>query len=311
MTTKQELLEQIFVEKLPLEQIQEQLKRTPLEKLIKFKEKYSEDFSELSQSKAKKAIAKKIKEEKIFKKAESLIEKYGRLDMIYLRVSTDGKGQQEEDQLPDIINTFNLKKEECLIVRAKESAFKEEKQEKRDFKIFFKLIEKFKDIDKTLYLWDLDRIYRNQKRQAQFICYFADRNNCKVLSFRQKFLHQFKDMQNKNLGRMMYNFMIELFGYMAEEESKKKSDRVKKSLSIKNGRTYSNKGNLYGRKLLKEIRNGKKIYYTDKQLDVIEAAIIKRIKEKVSYSKIIQQLYDIKQIKISKGYITNIKNKLL
>lgn len=244
----------------------------------------------------------------IFKSADDIIRRFSKLDMIYVRVSTKNEGQREEDQLPDIINTFNINLNGCLIVVAKESAFQEKKDKTRKFNIFYKLIEKYKEINKTLYVWDLDRIYRNQKKQAYFISYFADKNKCKVLSYRQKFFHQFKNMDG--MGRAMYNFMIEVFGWMAEEESKKKGERLKKSLTAKNGRFITNKGNLYGRKLIKRIKsNKKKVYFSIEELDKIESIIMKLKKKGLSYATIQNLFMEKQNIKLSIGYIWNIVNK--
>ena len=81
-----------------------------------------------------------IEKQKILNQASELIEEYERLDIIYIRVSTNDKGQDEEDQLPHIINTFNLDKDRCIIIQSKESAYQKTKQKTRDFQIIEQLI---------------------------------------------------------------------------------------------------------------------------------------------------------------------------
>jgi len=48
----------------------------------------------------------------------------------------------------------------------------------------------------------------------------------------------------------MIDLMLNLLGWMAEDESKKKSERVKASIRFKDGKTLSYKGNKWGRKSL-------------------------------------------------------------
>lgn len=246
-------------------------------------------------------------------KARELIEEVGHLDIVYLRVSTNDKGQEEKDQLPDIINSFSLIEKNCLIIEAKESAYQESKQERRILNTIIRPLielEEFENVNKSVYIWDLDRLYRNQERQIEFIMNI-NKNNCIVLSYRQKFLRQLKEAHN-GIGKAMYNFMIEVLAWQAEDESKKKADRLKKSLKTKDNRTYSNKNNLYGRKLIKSInQNGVKIYYSHKELDIIENIIKKLLSQGRSYQTIQQMFIDKKNIKISIGYIYNVKKKSL
>ena len=68
----------------------------------------------------------------------------------------------------------------------------------------------------------------------------------------------------------MHDFMLQIFGWWAEEESNRISDRVKLAVRIKDNQTYSYKGNKWGRKLA--------------QMDVDE--IIRLRREGLSHDKI-------------------------
>ena len=57
--------------------------------------------------------------EEYLEKSKKLVAKYGKLDIIYLRVSTKTEGQQEEDQFPMILNDFDLEKELSALVAQK------------------------------------------------------------------------------------------------------------------------------------------------------------------------------------------------
>lgn len=242
--------------------------------------------------------------EHYFNTAKSLIDKYGTLKIIYLRVSTKTSGQNEDDQLPSILKCFDLKEKECLIIKAKESAYQEKKQKFRILNVIPKINEKYPDAEKILYLWDLDRLYRNQDRQVNFIREsFA--KNCIVLSYRQKWLYKLREVGG--FGRAMYNFLIEIFGWMAEEESKKKADRLLKSLTIdEDGKFYTNRGNLFGKKY--KTGSGKNI--TDaKYIKNLELSIIKLITEGMTYVNIKDKVFEKTNVRISVGSITNIKTR--
>ena len=60
----------------------------------------------------------------------------------------------------------------------------------------------------------------------------------------------FNELLN-SMFKAIWDFMIQQAGEQAEEESKKKSDRVKLAVRKESGTTKSYKGNKWGRKLLK------------------------------------------------------------
>jgi len=99
-----------------------------------------------------------------------------------------------------------------------------------------------------LIVWDLDRLYRNRKRLIDFfeLCKLYD---CKIHSFRQDWLEQLNKIPEP-FNEIMYNLMLQVMGWLAEEESIKKSERVKSAVRRKGNKTISYKGNVWGRKSL-------------------------------------------------------------
>ncbi len=245
--------------------------------------------------------------------ARKLIKENGKLEIIYMRVSTKNKGQQEGDQLKDIITTFDIDPEKCLIIEAKESAFKIEKQKKRLVNIIPIINKKFSDVSKIVYVWDLDRLFRRWKVQGEFIKE-CTKYKCHVISYRQKFLFQMKDQVKNGLGEVLYDFFLDIFGWMNEEESRKKRDRVIKSLTKKDGVTYTNNNNIFGRRIVKSIsKRGNKTYCTLEEVEKIEKVIIKLFNKDKTYEFIRRFVQERTGIKLSQGFIhkTKVKFKYL
>ena len=247
----------------------------------------------------------------ILDRANMLIDKHDELKIIYLRVSTKDKGQQEEDQLPPVLDFFKLREEECLILATKESAYNVEKQKSRRFNDIIKLIQTIdEDIDKRVYFYSFDRLYRNRKLMEEFYN-TSKRTNTSIYSYYEYFINDLAEIQKKlpkDMGWLIeaqQRQLINFFSWMAESESRKLADRLKKSLHVKNGRTFTNKNNLYGRKL-KSI-DGKPIKDV-KKLDRIENYVAKLIVKGFTYNETIEGLAE-KKVKISVGYITRLKNK--
>lgn len=153
--------------------------------------------------------------------------------IIYLRTSTEE--QNPENQLKDcksICKDWNVK-----TIKEQQSAFKDEEREK-----FEEIKNKVKKKNiKHLVVWDLDRIYRNRKKLIEFF-EFCKIYKCKIHSFRQDWLEQLHKIPEP-FNEIMHSLMLQIMGWLAEEESKKKSERVKIA--------YENyKGNDWGRKPL-------------------------------------------------------------
>lgn len=114
------------------------------------------------------------------------------------------------------------------------------------FSSIISLIKKRKISD--LYVWDLDRIYRNRKRLQEFfiLCKTYD---CKVHSYRQNWLEDINSIPAP-FNEIVFDLLINITGWMGQDESQKKSERVKMAVKKRNNGTYSYKGNKWGRKAL-------------------------------------------------------------
>jgi DNA invertase Pin-like site-specific DNA recombinase len=166
---------------------------------------------------------------------------------IYIRTSTDE--QNPENQLKDCLSVYKEIYGEYEVIEEYKSAWKDKESKKREgFNKILSLIKQQRL--KVLIVWDLDRIYRNRLKLAEFfnLCKY---NNCKVLSFRQKFLTTIEEL-NLPVGfeffkDLMLNQFIQVLGWIGEEESNKKSERIKNAMRIKDDGVYSYKGNKWGR----------------------------------------------------------------
>ena len=152
----------------------------------------------------------------------------------YLRTSTEE--QNPQNQLKDCIS---ISEEDSEVFEEKQSAFKD-----KDRPIFEALKKKIKQKQITdFYVWDWDRIYRNQKKLVEFFK-FCELYDCKIHSYNQKYFEDFYKIP-KPFDEIVSNLVLNLMGWLAEEESKKKSDRVK--IAFKN-----HKGKKWGRKAIPE-----------------------------------------------------------
>ncbi len=163
---------------------------------------------------------------------------------IYIRTST--KEQNPQNQL-DGCNSVN-KWGDCEVFEDKQSAWKDT-ENRPNFEKIIQLI-KLKEID-HLIVWDLDRIYRRYDKISGFF-ELCKAYGCKVHSYRQAWLESLNDVPYPWRDIMM-DFLIKVFGYIGQEESDKKSARVKASV-VRTGDepTKSYKGKKWGRKPLPE-----------------------------------------------------------
>lgn len=160
----------------------------------------------------------------------------------FLRTSTSE--QCPALQLRDIVSAFSL--DDLKVIEEQQSAFKENAK-RPEFEKLKKLIITNK-VDE-LYVWDLDRLYRNRKRLTEFLalCKVYD---TKVFSFNQQWIRSIQQLQPP-FNEIMYDFMLSIMGWLSEDESVKKSNRVKLSIrKSPDGITRSYKGNRWGRKPL-------------------------------------------------------------
>jgi len=162
--------------------------------------------------------------------------------IIYIRTSTEE--QEPENQIRDCVKLIG---EDYLLFQDKQSAFKDNKQ-REDFEKARKLIKQGK-IDKFV-VWDLDRIYRNRIKLKEFF-QFCKIYNCSIHSVNQQWLEELTNIPAP-FNDIMHELMLNLMGWLAEDESKKKSDRVKLAVRRVQGKpTKSYKGNKWGRKALR------------------------------------------------------------
>lgn len=163
------------------------------------------------------------------------------MNIIYLRTSTGE--QNPQNQLKDC-QSIN-KHGECTLLEEKQSAWEDSLERRVVFKQVLKLIKAGKV--ENLFVWDLDRVYRNRQKIIEFF-QFCKLYKCRVHSFRQEFLERLHEMPEP-FNDAMYDFMLQMLGWQAEEESRKKSERVKAAVVRVDGeKTRSYKGNKWGRK---------------------------------------------------------------
>jgi len=166
-------------------------------------------------------------------------------NIIYIRTSTEE--QNPKNQLEDckkLAEKLNLKDFEILEER--KSAFKN--NVKREvFNSIKRAIQKGEV--KNLIVWDLDRLYRNRVKTVEFIRNYS-KLGLRVYSYRQDWFERFNDIPEP-FNEIMSDLMLQIVSWMAEEESKKKGERVKLAVRKKEGKpTKSYKGNKWGRKAL-------------------------------------------------------------
>lgn len=165
---------------------------------------------------------------------------------IYIRTSTE-----EQNPKLQINNCEELAGKDYMIYSDQQSAFKEN-VERENFNKLKKDIKK--GLIHSLYVWDLDRIYRNRKNLISFF-QFCQNFHCKVFSYRQQWLNELNNIQQP-FNEIMFDLMLNIMGWLAEEESQKKSDRIKNAVRKKQDKTISYKGNKWGRKnLSKQVQN--------------------------------------------------------
>lgn len=161
------------------------------------------------------------------------------MNIIYIRTSTDDQEPQNQIKVCEKLSDGKYE-----LFQDKQSAFTD-KKDREGFEKAKKLIRSRKV--KHFIVWDLDRIYRNRKRLKEFF-HFCKLYGCSIHSVNQQWLEELHNIPAP-FNEIMHELMLNLMGWLGEDESKKKSDRVKlairKSLG---GVTKSYKGNKWGRK---------------------------------------------------------------
>jgi DNA invertase Pin-like site-specific DNA recombinase len=158
---------------------------------------------------------------------------------IYIRTSTEE--QTPELQLRDIATIVDIK--DIPVYQDKQSAWKDN-IDRVNFTELILQIKKGKV--NALYIWDWDRLYRNRLKLKDFFA-LCKMFNCKVHSYRQNFMEDIHRMPTP-FNSIMEDMLINFLGWVAEDESKKKSERIKMAIRKEDGKTYSYKGNVWGKK---------------------------------------------------------------
>lgn len=168
------------------------------------------------------------------------------MNIIYLRTSTAEQNPQNQ-----LVDCKTIAEQPYEIVEEKQSAFKD------NTRPLFEQVKRriaSKEI-KQIFVWDWDRLFRNRTKLKEFFI-FCKMYGCQVHSYRQAWFEDFYNIP-KPFDEIMSELFLNLMGWMAEDESKKKGERVKIA--------YQNRKGSWGRKsispkvkqeILKKRRNG-------------------------------------------------------
>lgn len=163
---------------------------------------------------------------------------------IYNRVSTTD--QNPELQLKECKSISQEEWGDPIIIQDKSSAWKDN-QNREGFEKIKSLIRN-KQIN-HLIVWDFDRLFRNRKKLISFFK-FCKVYKCQVHSFRQRWMDELNKIPEP-FDEIMHSLMLQILGWIAEEESTRKSERVKLAVVRKEGQpTRSFNGKKWGRKAL-------------------------------------------------------------
>ncbi len=179
--------------------------------------------------------------------------------IIYLRTST--KDQNPELQEPQVIEFCSeMGLDPLEVVHEQGSAYKLEKiRPKWEY-----VVKRAKKEKLNIVLWRYDRSFRNREEFYKFMKVIFEVYGKKVYSVKEPHILSFWKMIDKshtedpvfneflkNIFKAIWNLMIQQAGEQAEDESKKKSQRVKMAVRKEGGVTKSYKGKKWGRKALK------------------------------------------------------------
>ena len=225
--------------------------------------------------------------------------------IIYLRTST--KDQNPELQKEQCINFANkLGLEIVDVISEQGSAYKLEKIRPK----WESVQERAKKEKLDIIVWRYDRSFRNRADFFKFMKIMFEVYGTKVYSVTEPSILSFWDMMSKSnsdnpifnellkgIFKAIWDFMIQQAGEEAEQESKKKSERVKLAIRTNEGITKSYKGNKWGRKALKVDNEIIKLYQEGKSY--------REIQKNVSYWDKNNHLKNV-----SLGYVCSVVQKL-
>lgn len=163
--------------------------------------------------------------------------------IIYNRVSTTEQNPElQVDSCKRLSERLGFT--DCVVMQEHKSAFKDNVHRE----VFEALKKEIQSGNvKHLFVWDLDRLYRNRKKLLTFF-QFCKAFGCKVHSVRQDWLDNLHKIPEP-FDEIVHDIMLQVMGWVAEDESSKKSERVKNAVRRKEGKpTESYKGRKWGRK---------------------------------------------------------------
>lgn len=162
------------------------------------------------------------------------------MKVVYIRTSTEE--QNPENQLADI---EKIAGKDYILYKEQQSAWNQEK-ERPEFNKIIKEIKSSRLSD--LYVWDLDRIYRNRINLVDFFK-LSKSFKVNIHSYRQVWLEDINKIPTP-WNEIVSDMFIQILGWLAEEESTKKSERVRSARRFKEDGVYSYTGKKWGRKTL-------------------------------------------------------------
>lgn len=153
--------------------------------------------------------------------------------IIYLRTSTDE--QNPENQLADCksINSFG----EAEVIEDKQSAWKEEKDRPGFERMKLSIV---RQKIKHIIVWDFDRLFRNRQKLKEFM-QLLKIYKVQLHSVRQQWIEEINKIPSP-WNEIVYEMLINVFGWLAEEESDKKSKRIKIAYANHKGAKWGRPG---------------------------------------------------------------------
>ena len=238
------------------------------------------------------------------------------MDIVFLRVSKEDEKEQDiEQQLPKIVEKYNLKDYKLYMERG--SAWDLKKVHKREK--FLEILEVCFDSKNTtiediylgrvkkkkinLYVWDYARIMRNIELNLLFsmLSYWFD---VKIYSWKDREIikSQGKETPTGRMARMMMNTIS---AFSAEEYSYTISENTKKAYA---GNGFSTKGNQWGKGFKatddnpNSSENGR-VSLSEEELIAFHAYIKRNLKT-MSRAQVIERVKEKKKIVLIPSYLS-------
>jgi len=220
------------------------------------------------------------------------------MKVIYIRTST--KEQNPKIQLRDIYKQWEELQGNSEIYQDKQSAWKDTAYRESFEKIREGI--QAKNIS-DIYVWDWDRLFRNRERLQEFFR-FCKEHGCLIHSVRQHFAESIMNMDD-NFREPLLDMLISMLGWLSEEESTKKSERVKNAVVDDGFKRTSFRKNKWGDKL--RDLEGNMVEVPFETIDSMYKDIVKLIDKGRKYALIQKHIAKKYSIAISLMYITRVK----